>query len=209
MAKNLLAIAWLASLVLAVYVGYQLGEGEADPLKPQEPGEFNQDTNQYQPLEQSEKEQQSDSPVPQFKQDLTATSDDAPVQDPNKHQRLADTGAVFARKSAVTAELTNARDFAENYSEDDLDWQAKTNITDFLQLHEDAERIDLQKIICDERRCQLIGQYGGEHQHWEAVLKAMREQDWWDYTGTSSSSYSEDEQTYFNVFLNKPESQDN
>jgi hypothetical protein len=216
MSKGMWASTWLFSLVVAAYLGYLIGHKGAEQalvtegrqyaaqpiIQPVPPGETSSNADDVLAIGHSSSKV---SPAVQI-----SASAQAPERE--KAKRLADTGKAFAQsqtKNVGRDHYEQGREFAKHFTENDSDWQAKTNITDFLQLHEDVERIDLQKIICDERRCQLIGQYAGQHQNWQAVLDAMREQDWWDYTGTSSSSQSDNEQTYFNVYLDKPESQSN
>ena len=93
--------------------------------------------------------------------------------------------------------------FNRAFSEHDQDYERQVQFTDFLLLHEQADKIDLHKILCATDKCQLIGQFDGDHKKWEGVMEEMKQQDWWDYTGTSSSSSTRDGVTYFNLFIDK------
>lgn len=115
---------------------------------------------------------------------------------------LALAGEMLAA-GADKSHLRERQNFEQSFSEGDEDWQAKTNFTDYLQLHEQAHLITLHKILCSTERCQLIGQFDAEHKQWEQVIQGMKEQDWWIYTGTSSSSSTRDGVTYFNLFVDK------
>lgn len=126
-----------------------------------------------------------------------------PVRQDDAVSGLARTGEMLADRQG-REHFAESREFENSFSEDDEDWQAKTNFTDFLQLHENAHLIELHKIICSSERCQLIGQFDAEHKQWEQVINDMKEQDWWNYTGTSSSSSTRDGVTYFNLYVNKP-----
>ncbi len=144
-------------------------------------------------------------------QDLTPTPDSVESQTEAETlvpgvstSGLERTGEVLDDRN-TREHLLESRQFESTFSEDDEDWQAKTNFTDFLQLHENAHLIELHKIICSTARCQLIGQFEADHKKWEEVINEMKEQDWWNYTGTSSSSSTRDGVTYFNLFVNKPE----
>ncbi|MCC2617704.1 hypothetical protein LJ739_15740 [Aestuariibacter halophilus] len=134
--------------------------------------------------------------------------DDRPQTD-EEHQRqrgeaLQQTGAALAAPTAPEVEHLAERDqFERGFNEHERDLQAETYFSDFLRLHDDRDAIDLQKIQCNADACQLIGQFDGEHDKWDAVLEQMRAQDWWHYKGTSSTSATRDGVTYFNVFVNK------
>lgn len=116
---------------------------------------------------------------------------------------LEETGRQLAGGQHQKAHTDMRQKFEQQYAAEDEDWQAKTNFTDYLQLHENADLILLHRIICTSQQCQLIGQFNGEHQQWKTILDGMEVQDWWNYSGTSSSSSTRDGVTYFNVYVDK------
>lgn len=141
--------------------------------------------------------------------DVTPSDDDVTADTSERSLPANDretTGKMLAmRPDKEHSDLRN--NFAETFSPEDEDWQAKTQFTDFLQLHEHADLITLHKILCSTDRCQLIGQFDAQHKQWETVIDDMKKQDWWTYTGTSSSSSTRDGVTYFNLFVDKPAEQ--
>lgn len=94
--------------------------------------------------------------------------------------------------------------FQEEYDEQAQDYERKTQVTDFLQLHEQAEQIMLHELKCEPTRCLLVGSFDGQHENWANIVEQMKEQDWWDFGGTSSSSNSDGAVTHFMLFMDKP-----
>ncbi|GAC13646.1 hypothetical protein [Aliiglaciecola lipolytica] len=126
------------------------------------------------------------------------------LSDLNKTHPLAELGDAFQQsKHARTQTDKKKREFEQSFSANDANLTAQNQISDFLALHKNADLIELHQLDCDNSRCQLIGEYAGEHQEWGKVISAMREMDWWDYSGTSSSSTSKNGKTYFHVFLDQ------
>ncbi|WP_342806682.1 hypothetical protein [Alteromonas sp. M12] len=119
-------------------------------------------------------------------------------------QDLAELGEAF-QQSKLSRQLTELKEveFEQGYSANHTNLTAQNQISDFLSLHQDAKLIDLYRLDCDNSRCQMIGEYAGEHQDWAKVISGMRGSDWWDYVGTSSSTTSKDGKTYFHIFLDK------
>lgn len=142
-----------------------------------------------------------------------ASDTDALVDDSESLQQTLQQAAnefeypIVREGAASYSHNQERKDFENSYSEDDADWQAKTQFTDFLQLHDNAHLIELHKIICTSDKCQLIGKIEAEHESWGEIVKQMQQQDWWTYWGTSSSTTSRDGVTYFNLFVNKPPEQ--
>lgn len=140
--------------------------------------------------------------------DTVAPSDDSESPQQSLQQVANEFEYPMVREGDASYSHNQERkDFENSYSEDDADWQAKTQFTDFLQLHDNAHLIELHKIICTSDKCQLIGKIEAEHESWGEIVKQMQQQDWWTYWGTSSSTTSRDGVTYFNLFVNKPPEQ--
>ncbi|MDO6694864.1 hypothetical protein Q4574_16320 [Aliiglaciecola sp. 3_MG-2023] len=119
-------------------------------------------------------------------------------------QHLAELGDAFQHsKLSRQQKLANEAEFEQNYSANDADLRSQNQISDFLMLHQQADLITLHRLDCDPTRCQMIGEYAGEHQNWSKVFSAMRDSDWWEYVGTSSTTTTQDGKTYFHIFLNK------
>lgn len=94
--------------------------------------------------------------------------------------------------------------FEQGFAEEDTDWQAQTYISDFIELHEWRDDIQLYKLSCSNVACVMDGRMTGDHRRWEEVVNQMRNQEWWAYSGTSSTSSTDDDGvTYFRVFMNK------
>lgn len=124
-------------------------------------------------------------------------------QGQNTLENLGKAMADSANRSQQT--LAQRSSFEQNFTEQDRDWLVQTQVSDFLQLHDKAAQIHLHKLDCSEQRCQMLGQFDGDHQMWASVLKEMQQQDWWSFTGTSNTSSTENATTYFNVFLDRQE----
>lgn len=112
---------------------------------------------------------------------------------------------VELEKSAEAGRETRdaQRDFVDNYDYTQLNEEAATHFEDFFALQPNGDKVDLQSLRCDDKQCQLIGQYNGPHDELGAMIDAMREQDWWNYTGTSSSTQSDNNVTHFVLFLQR------
>lgn len=108
-------------------------------------------------------------------------------------------------KSAEAGRQTRdaQRDFVDNYDYTQLNEEAVTHFEDFFALQPNGDKVDLQSLRCDNKQCQLIGQYNGPHDELGAMVDAMREQDWWNYTSTSSSTQSDNNVTHFVLFLQR------
>lgn len=206
-----LTLVWIVSLVLAAVMGYQYGlmqvsQTEVSVYDTSPPSGSVENTSSATDVSASV----ADTTPVQNNVASTASDDQyfnreiEIIDSTDDLTGLAKTGLELSSEvNHSKAHLRESKEFEENFDHNDSDWQAQTNFTDFLQLHDDAPLIDLQKIICSQAQCQLIGQFDGEHEGWENILEQMRGQAWWDYTGTSSSTTSRDGVTYFNVFVNK------
>lgn len=92
-------------------------------------------------------------------------------------------------------------DWADNFDENEQNFEAATQLADFFTLHPDGENVYLHSIQCDDAQCQLVGQFEGEHQRFESIINEMKEQPWWEYSGTSSNTSSDGSRTHFILHL--------
>ncbi|WP_414828786.1 hypothetical protein [Alteromonas sp. H39] len=92
-------------------------------------------------------------------------------------------------------------DWADNFDENEQNFEAATQLADFFTLHPDGDNVYLHSIQCDDAQCQLIGQFEGEHQRFESIINEMKEEPWWAYSGTSSSTSSDGNRTHFVLHL--------
>ena len=118
---------------------------------------------------------------------------------------LEETGQMILDASDASRQRREEEElFEEEFESENADWESQTQISDFLTLHEQSHLVDLQSLKCDDRRCQLIGQFDSQHEEWGEIVEQMSDQDWWEFTGTSSSSTTRDGKTYFVLTLTKP-----
>ena len=92
-------------------------------------------------------------------------------------------------------------DWADNFDENEQNFESATQLADFFTLHPDGENVYLHSIQCDDAQCQLVGQFEGEHQRFESIINEMKEQPWWEYSGTSSNTSSDGSRTHFILHL--------
>lgn len=221
MNKGVLGLLWLISAGLAAFLGYRAGLADANPT-----GDLSDTSHSSLPKADvtdpayegrsgvspsesaknlSRQSMLSSSPVEQSEpMSLTDNQDENTElysEQGKQLQRLGEALNDAADQAVAHNEMRQA--FRRQYDENELDLQSQTNLTDFLQLHEASDLIDLHQIACTYQECQLLGQYRGEHQQWSDIIEQMKEQDWWDYQGTSSSSSTHDGMTYFNLYIDK------
>ncbi|QJR81378.1 hypothetical protein CA267_011615 [Alteromonas pelagimontana] len=91
--------------------------------------------------------------------------------------------------------------FADTFDESQLDLVAATQITDFFELHPKGEKLYLHSVQCDGSECQLIGQFEGNHEDFDAIVVEMKTSDWWKYSGISSNTTSDGAITHFILHL--------
>jgi len=87
----------------------------------------------------------------------------------------------------------------------DYDWAylMEIQIKDFMTIHYEAGNIDVQSVKCKTTTCEITG-FESEEQKAQIILRDMREQDWWEFRNTSSSSSQSTEfGQYFYVSLSK------
>ena len=212
---------WVTSLLFLVcvplsgWIGYEMGKSSGLPASPVSTSTPDATTNQeHAHSAHSTREQpQSQSIGNQVEQPRSASIGSTPyrptAQQANAQYEQADelqeTGQQLQRMAQEQRQHLDQRTaFEQSFSSEQEDWQAKTRFTDFLQLHPNAANVELHKIFCSSRQCQLIGQFEGQHDGWEAMIEDMKQQDWWDYQGTSSTSSTRDGITYFTLFVDKP-----
>lgn len=104
--------------------------------------------------------------------------------------------------SETRKEMRDAHsDWADNFDENEQNFEAATQLADFFTLHPDGENVYLHSIQCDDAQCQLVGQFEGEHQRFESIVNEMKDQPWWEYSGTSSNTSSDGNRTHFILHL--------
>ena len=150
MSKGFWASTCLLSLIIAAYLGYVIGHKDAQQAPLSEVNKFaaqpvTQDAVQRQKKRDSDQVLALVDSAPKVSQDAQIFAPVEELRTPRvleRAERLAETGEVFAKhksRDVGREHYLQGQEFAEQYSEHDLDWQAKTNITDFLQLHEEVE----------------------------------------------------------------------
>ena len=218
MNRGTLSLLWVATVVIAWFVGFEMGNEpedkensvpvvqtspgtalESNPAQPEpEVQALSADTSPYDRSAQNQ-------PVPPPLEDISKAADETDHYD-EQGQRLNRLGEAFNQAGDQANTHNDMRKaFNREFNEHELDLTAQTNFTDFLQLHEKSPLIDLHQIRCSAKECQLLGQYEGEHKEWAAIVEEMKDQEWWEYRGTSSSSSSHDGVTFFNLYIDKGE----
>ena len=216
-------LTWLVSVVIAGYLGYLLGNAES---KSNDVNDSSRHSAVTPTVDEQSSRQIADSfanraelpdsegqnPDPfeaAIREENTASLPADETLSRERGQKLDDLGQAFARAGEQASTHNELRrDFSNRFDEHDLDFESQTHFTDFIQLHERADAIELHQIACAVGECQLLGQFEGDHEAWEAILEEMKEQDWWTYQGTSSSSSTRDGVTYFNLYVDKGQSGD-
>lgn len=92
-------------------------------------------------------------------------------------------------------------DWADNFDDSVQDFESATQLADFFTLHPEGEHVYLHSIQCDGEQCRLIGQFEGSHQVFERIINEMKQQPWWEYSGTSSNTSSDGNLTHFILHL--------
>lgn len=161
--------------------------------------------------------------VGRTQEDTSQLSPAEPVENPFKETRSLQQNSIaeLPSESDVAAEIQGQPDqaladkpqeyqhqderkaFNRAFSEKIQDVEKETQVKDFFFLHDQSANIELHKVLCATDKCQVIGMYTGEHKAWDQVVEDLRQAEWWDFTGTSSSSSTRDGVTYFNIFFDK------
>lgn len=95
--------------------------------------------------------------------------------------------------------------FDFHQQEDDLDWgfDMQTKISDFIITHYSANGVRLSAITCKEISCELLIEES-ENNAWEQIFDEMKEQAWWRFRSTNSSSRSSENETHLMyLFMSK------
>jgi hypothetical protein len=73
--------------------------------------------------------------------------------------------------------------------EDDLDWGYNTQnyISDFIQTHYNGSSVELISVICKQPYCEILV-IEKEEDAWKNIMKEIRQQPWWKFSSTTSSS---------------------
>ena len=119
----------------------------------------------------------------------------------NNGQTRSTVEAVMAGSEERKELFAEQSAWADDFDENEQDFEAATQLADFFTLHPDGEKVYLHSIQCDGEQCQLIGQFEGEHQRFESIINEMKEQPWWEYSGTSSNTSSDGSLTHFVLHL--------
>ncbi|MFA3792730.1 hypothetical protein AB6T38_16610 [Aliiglaciecola sp. SL4] len=81
-------------------------------------------------------------------------------------KELAELGEAFQHsKLTRQQQQTKETEFEKGYTVNKANLTAQNQISDFLALHQEADLINLHRLDCDDSRCQMIGEYAGEHQN--------------------------------------------
>ena len=73
--------------------------------------------------------------------------------------------------------------------DDDLDWGYNTQnyISDFIQTHYNGSSVELISVICKQPYCEILV-IEKEEDAWKNIMKEIRQQPWWKFSSTTSSS---------------------
>lgn len=127
------------------------------------------------------------------------TNDAAGLDEPGQVEGVV--SAVMEGSESRKQMQSEQSEWADNFDESEQDFEAATQLADFFTLHPEGENVYLHSIQCDEEQCQLIGQFEGSHQVFEDIINEMKQQPWWEYSGTSSNTSSEGNLTHFILHL--------
>ncbi|MDF2180396.1 hypothetical protein P2G88_19225 [Aliiglaciecola sp. CAU 1673] len=139
------------------------------------------------------------------KKPLTLKEKAAPAEaEKVQSQGMLEVAQTFAEQKDFARENAQAEiDFSRDWQDQEEDWQMQTQISDFLALHPKAAQIQLHSTRCNTKGCQLVGKAEFDHKVWDAVLEEMKVADWWDFTGTTSHSSSDGDNTKFVLYLER------
>lgn len=125
------------------------------------------------------------------------------VDAPNREPELPVAAEQAAERNAYREHIDQRQAFNRAFSEQQQDVDREVAVSDFFYLHDKAHQIELHKVMCATDKCQILGTFEGGHDAWETIMEDLQGTDWWDYTGTSSSSNTHDGVTHFNVFFDR------
>ncbi|WP_026376682.1 hypothetical protein [Aestuariibacter salexigens] len=186
----------LAALIAGAATGYWLGykqgaEANSVELTPQIPTPDSTTT--------SERPKLADSNVGSVTETVSENAKATPTstQSENSDEESSDVAGIIEKVKNERAGVRQAEPISDDVPDEDIDWQAQTEISDFFILHPLSDNVDLQHLRCTEKICDIIGQFDGAHEQWETIVDDLRGQQWWHYSSVSSSSKSEDSVTYF------------
>lgn len=105
----------------------------------------------------------------------------------NQPEAMADNSVaqIVDNFSTVAEDESNEWDEEESDESSD-DYVLRAQIEDFIDLHRFDEDITLRFSQCGHKQCQIIGTYGISNRDFDDFLNEMRQQDWWNFSGTSS-----------------------
>lgn len=132
---------------------------------------------------------------------LARTSDNGEAQKPQAEPVQASVDALMASSTSQRQMQREQSDWADSFDYDEQNYAAATQLADFFTLHPEGDNVYLHSIQCDTGQCQLIGQFEGPHQRFEAIINELKQQPWWEYSGTSSNTTSDGGQTHFLLHL--------
>jgi len=126
--------------------------------------------------------------------------DESNISDSQMLSLVDDEFAQFRRQSKGK-QRDNLYEFHQQ--EVDLNWgyQMNIHIADFIQTHYNSSLVSLEGLTCKLDTCELLvseSESGG----WPPIMRGMREQPWWAFTSTQSSSrFGDNDKNLYYLYL--------
>lgn len=128
---------------------------------------------------------------------LSSSQKEQPRQEPIKITQEQAEKAIPKPFSSFFVDASGKR--AEEFinfqeQENDYDWAytMEIQITNFITVHQNAHNVELKSVACKSSACEIMG-FEQAGQSWSVILADMRNQEWWVFRNTSSSSQSSEE----------------